>query len=430
MILYAVTKSRFERTENECQSGTASSFGCSQGQAVYQRQPAVPLIIVGIVGTLGVGIMAAKKNRHKSKRKNKSKLKRKRSILITWYTVRKIMQATDPKDVLLSLGLLVVYKFTGIKQNTNQPYCTDSFIAGEKDESFEGKRRSEGVVSRIRNGLEKIDVITRLKKQDGKAYIGIEKETKLETMLEGEFQEIIHIIGYQIRAQDKEIRLLKVKLEESERENKILRKQLCQLFSNSGFPRVADSKTKSPNSVFPQLRKNESKCLKSINKEMLKENKSIVKKIDDDVCVVKNFFNEDIEINKKLKFYYVCSVKLHRAAKNIKRITKRANIKSWVGQFKKLNTLDKVKKKLIKEILVWYIDHISQEYIPEAFSAKSFREKFEQIVAAKERKRPKRKRPKPYRPNDENDDYGISTKEWRNKKGQIVGTDTFEDEDY
>ena len=81
--------------------------------------------------------------------------------------------------------------------------------------------------------------------------------------------------------------------------------------------------------------------------------------------------------------------------------------------------------------MLWYIKHIEDEYMPEAFSGKSFREKFDKIVSAKKRRhiKPQKKRPKPYQPKDENDDFDISTKEWRNEDGQIVGTDTIDYED-
>jgi len=69
------------------------------------------------------------------------------------------------------------------------------------------------------------------------------------------------------------------------------------------------------------------------------------------------------------------------------RVNRRANLKDWANQFRLMREYDGVSKREIKEALNWYSEHIGQEYQPEAYSAKAFREKYKngQISAAMQR---------------------------------------------
>jgi len=82
-----------------------------------------------------------------------------------------------------------------------------------------------------------------------------------------------------------------------------------------------------------------------------------------------------------------CTVKLHRIISTVMKVNGRANLKDWANQFRLMRERDGISKKDIKEAIVWYSKHIGQEYQPEAYSAKAFREKFKsgQIPAAMRR---------------------------------------------
>lgn len=62
-------------------------------------------------------------------------------------------------------------------------------------------------------------------------------------------------------------------------------------------------------------------------------------------------------------------------------IQRKPSIAKWPDEFRKLRELDKISKKSIREVLGWYLKNMGDEYVPQAFSAKSFREKFDYIIA-------------------------------------------------
>jgi len=67
---------------------------------------------------------------------------------------------------------------------------------------------------------------------------------------------------------------------------------------------------------------------------------------------------------------------LHKAVTSFRPVNGRSDLKAWAEQFRLMREYDKIEKKDIREVLQWYAKHIGEEYIPEAFSASSFRSKF------------------------------------------------------
>ena len=64
-------------------------------------------------------------------------------------------------------------------------------------------------------------------------------------------------------------------------------------------------------------------------------------------------------------------------------LTKRKiSLRKWMPHFKKLRIDDGIEKERIKEVLLWYIEHIKDRYTPKAYSADGFRGKFFQIEDA------------------------------------------------
>ena len=71
--------------------------------------------------------------------------------------------------------------------------------------------------------------------------------------------------------------------------------------------------------------------------------------------------------------------KLHQALLKHRKIMRKADLHQWAKEFKRLRTEDGVSKETIKATLIWYMKNIGGKYVPEAYSAKSFREKFDSI---------------------------------------------------
>ncbi len=53
-----------------------------------------------------------------------------------------------------------------------------------------------------------------------------------------------------------------------------------------------------------------------------------------------------------------------------------AKLSVWANQFRIMREIDEVPKSVIKNTIKWYKENIGGEYIPEAFSARAFREKY------------------------------------------------------
>lgn len=72
--------------------------------------------------------------------------------------------------------------------------------------------------------------------------------------------------------------------------------------------------------------------------------------------------------------------RLYKVLAKKRKIMRTPNIKSWCRSFAKLER--DVPKKKIREVISWYGKNVGEEFIPQAYSAKAFCDKFENIVAA------------------------------------------------
>ncbi len=70
---------------------------------------------------------------------------------------------------------------------------------------------------------------------------------------------------------------------------------------------------------------------------------------------------------------------LHLALRHHQRITKSASMKSWAKQIAMIEYLDKVPAAHIQEVLDYYRNNIGKGFMPQAYSGKAFREKFNRI---------------------------------------------------
>jgi hypothetical protein len=83
--------------------------------------------------------------------------------------------------------------------------------------------------------------------------------------------------------------------------------------------------------------------------------------------------------------YHKWSIRLLKIVSTKRKLMRRPAIKNWDIYFKMLHTKDGVKKNTIRKALTWYKNNIGGEYVPDIRSGKSFRDKFDKLVAAMER---------------------------------------------
>lgn len=115
-----------------------------------------------------------------------------------------------------------------------------------------------------------------------------------------------------------------------------------------------------------------------------------------------DFWNNILEVNN---FNEECAKYLVSAIQKMRKTSRRTRIGKWISQFGKLRTLDGIKKKRIKNVLIWYVLHLKDKYVPKVYSANGFRNKFFQIEAAMDA---------------ENDEEKFDVKVVTTKKGKIT----------
>jgi len=118
------------------------------------------------------------------------------------------------------------------------------------------------------------------------------------------------------------------------------------------------------------------------------------------------------QINNRQSFDKKCCQKLIELLQTRRKVFRKINLANWITTFKKLRIDDGIKKSRIKKVLIWYIKHFGEDYVPEAYSAKSFRDKFLQIESSKDRQKSERER-KRYEGDIYNDyDPSLEEGEW------------------
>jgi hypothetical protein len=96
-------------------------------------------------------------------------------------------------------------------------------------------------------------------------------------------------------------------------------------------------------------------------------------------------FQLDVPTDDLNKFDKKYAIKLEEAIRLKRKIFRKVNIHQWTKHLQKLRIEDGIKKKRLKEVLNWYILHFGEKYVPQIYSAESFREKFLFVEDAKKR---------------------------------------------
>lgn len=148
----------------------------------------------------------------KQKRKSKYRSTKYRPVVIPKATSDLFFKLSY-KDRGDAVALYWFYYYTATWQKTTQPYCTDTFVVGLDKERKERKGLGWNVskVARVRKILEDIGLIKKIR--DGvtsKTYIKINFYHSKEVVRDAEFRKLTEeIIGFQVKNQDREIRLLR-----------------------------------------------------------------------------------------------------------------------------------------------------------------------------------------------------------------------------
>jgi len=126
------------------------------------------------------------------------------------------------------------------------------------------------------------------------------------------------------------------------------------------------------------------KVAKRKEKMILKEKENYIKEKEKNSTTFKNEFQFALNFEKTI--YKKCAETFYNALQKKRKIYRRVSVHLWEKEFQKL--IQEAGKEKVLTVLKWYIKHIGEKYIPSAYSARTFREKFPQIEDAKNRHLP------------------------------------------
>jgi len=75
-------------------------------------------------------------------------------------------------------------------------------------------------------------------------------------------------------------------------------------------------------------------------------------------------------------FDHRCAEELRKVVSSVVKVNCKADVRKWAEQFRLMREHDEVPKEEIRRTIQWYGDHVDDEYAIEAYSAKTFREKY------------------------------------------------------
>lgn len=321
-----------------------------------------------------------KKTKHK-RRKHKQDH---RPIQLPTIAVRKLEQLPPPHNANC-IALYLFYLRKAVLDKTNRIWCTDNYVA-------EGLQWAINRVKHSKRLLVEMKYIRVIQKHDSaghfaKSYVEVRYyATKMKIEKESYLR---------MRDKDAEELFDWVKAFTSEKMKMEIRIAELEQQIAGGVKKTPAVKS-TVSVVSPPAVKRHCNTYRKETKELI-ENKVATKDGDKNSTLrVSN------GVNKHKRFYEKCCSKLMKALQAKKRIYRKPNKNKWIAQFEKLHIDDGVKKDVIKEILLWYVQNIGKDGVPEAFSAETFRNKFDAIVAAMYRD----KKEKGY---DIPDDYPMKT---------------------
>lgn len=269
----------------------------------------------------------------KKQQKNNTKF---RPVVIQKATMDSFLNL-PPKDRANAIALYCFYCATANWQRTNQPYCTDSFVAG-KDKTRQERKGlgwDVGKVARVRKILENMKIIEKLRDGvTGKTFIKIKFYPSEKAVISAENSSM----------------------------------------ANSGKTRVCHSSHPIANSGKAKSGFSRVNAYRYNNINAYKNNNVTGKPV-----------HGLIDGKEKKSFEERCTIKLKRTLQLKRKLCKKVNKKQWMSRFRNLYKKHDIKKSTIKNVLKWYCKNIGKEFVPLAFSAKTFCSKFPNIEEAMNR---------------------------------------------
>jgi len=136
-----------------------------------------------------------------------------------------------------------------------------------------------------------------------------------------------------------------------------------------------------------ELNKEQESELPSVSSDTMSKNSSLEDNEDDQISKSGFPLSENNNTSSPSNFDLKCAKELNKAVvKNFKNDRKNS-IRKWSIDFRKLRIKDGASKDLIKKVLKWYVlSDWSDEYLPQAYCGKSFRDKFfDKLIPAMKR---------------------------------------------
>lgn len=317
-----------------------------------------------------------KKSKHKHKKQDH------RPILIPTAALNKLLKLSAPYNTNCPVMYLFWMKEC-IRQKTNRIWCTDSYMAGRIGE--DGERKGlKWAITRVKRtkaklievGYGKIVQMRGAKGHFSKSYIEVKyypSRMKIENeeylrILDEDAEEFAYWINYFTAQQMR----YEVKIAELEKQVTV------------GTNLVPPAKLTVGTNNGPTVKGTGSAYSKG-KKMLIKKNLVATKDGDSEYLLVPNGANKDKRFYEKCFIFFIDALQVKR------KVFKKVNKNKWMAQFEKLHKDDGVKKKVIKDVLKWYVKNMHHKYTPKAYSARTFRDKFGRIAAAKEREEKERK---------------------------------------
>lgn len=127
----------------------------------------------------------------------------------------------------------------------------------------------------------------------------------------------------------------------------------------------------------PILRAKKQPLLDKLNKQEKKTNSpAAALRASGTGVFVKSSLNE---VNPQKTIYQVWAELLFNELEKRHKICGKVNLRNWTNTFRKLSTQLGVDNGRIEKVLEWYLPNIGKQYVPKAYSAEGFADKFIQI---------------------------------------------------
>ena len=144
-----------------------------------------------------------------------------------------------------------------------------------------------------------------------------------------------------------------------------------------------DSSKETKEESYKETLRNKRSLMKKLNKSINKKKHINKKKQNNKLLSAKD--RKSLCSTDKPSFDKRMSIKLENLLKEKRKFSTRTKPKSWPAQFLEFRRKNEITKKRFFEVMKFYCKHFSDKFVPKAYFANMFCDKFIQIEEAKER---------------------------------------------